>query len=83
MNELIGSLISNDSRFGKLMTKLGIIIIGNILFVLFSLPVVTIGASWAALSHVMLKAQRSNGVTNPFKQFWIGFKSNFKQATVV
>ena len=83
MRERINAFLSNESSFGKLMTKLGIIIGANLMFVLFSLPVLTLGAGWAALCHVMLKTLRGDGVLNPFKQFWLGFKANFRQATVV
>ncbi|MBR4193833.1 MAG: DUF624 domain-containing protein [Oscillospiraceae bacterium] len=83
MRERINAFLSNESSFGKLMTKLGIIIGANLMFVLFSLPVLTLGAGWAALCHVMLKTLRGDGVLNPFKQFWLGFRANFKQATVV
>ncbi|MEF2885683.1 MAG: YesL family protein, partial [Ruminococcus sp.] len=65
------------------MTKIGIIICANLMFILFSLPFVTIGASYAALYRVMFKTMRSGGVTNPFKQFWLGFKTSFLQATIV
>jgi uncharacterized membrane protein YesL len=64
------------------MTRIGIVIAANLMFILFSLPVVTTGASFVALYHVMLKTLRGDGVINPFKQFWIGFKSNFRQATI-
>ena len=83
MHELINSFISNESPFGRVMTKIGIIIGANLMFILFSLPVVTIGASYAGLYRVMLKTLRSGGVTNPFKQFWIGFKTSFLQSTAV
>ncbi len=82
MKNFINSFMSNESTFGKFMTKVGIIIVANLMFILFSLPVVTIGACYAALYHVMFKTLRSNGNINPFKQFWIGFKTNFKQATI-
>ena len=83
MGERINAIMGNDSTFGKLMTKVGIIIAANLMFVLFSLPVITIGASYAGLYRVMLKTLRSGGVTNPFKQFWIGFKTCFLQSTIV
>lgn len=82
MREIISGLLSNESPFGRLMTRFGIVIAANILFVLFSMPVVTAGAAFVALYHVMLKTLRGDGVINPFKQFWVGFKSNFKQATI-
>ena len=81
MRERINAFLSNESSFGRLMTKLGIIIGANLMFVLFSMPVLTLGAAWAALDHVMLKTLRGDGVLNPFKQFWIGFRTNFRQAT--
>ncbi|MBR1781475.1 MAG: DUF624 domain-containing protein [Oscillospiraceae bacterium] len=77
-----GDLISNESAFGKVMTRLGIVIAANVLFCLFSLPVFTIGAAYTALYHVMLKTLRGDEVINPFVQFWRGFKDNFKQATL-
>ena len=64
------------------MTKLGTIIAANLMFAVFSLPFFTIGAGLTALYHVMFKTLRSGGVVNPFKQFWTGFKTNFKQATI-
>lgn len=83
MHELIGSLISNESKFGRIMTRCWVVIGGNLMFILFSLPVVTMGAGFAALSHVMFKALRGDGAINPIVQFWKGFRSNFKQATIV
>lgn len=82
MGEKLQGFLDNESTFGRLMTRCGIIIGANIMFILFSLPVVTVGASYVALYHVMLKTLRGDGVLNPFKQFWIGFKNNFKQATI-
>lgn len=82
MNILVQGFLDNDSFFGRFMTKLGIIIAANLMFIVFSLPFFTMGAGLTALYHVMLKTLRSKSVINPFKQFWIGFKSNFKQATI-
>lgn len=81
MNTFLQGFLDNDSYFGRFMTKLGIIIAANLMFVVFSLPFFTMGASLTALYHVMLKTLRSGGVVNPFKQFWEGFKTNFKQST--
>ena len=83
MHELIGSLISNDSLFGRIMTRIGTVIAANLMFILFSMPVITAGPALAALYHTMLKMLRSKDAINPFKQFWKGFKGNFKQATIV
>ncbi|MBQ6386542.1 MAG: DUF624 domain-containing protein [Lachnospiraceae bacterium] len=82
MGEILSSFLSNDSRFGKLMTRCGVIIGGNLMFILFSMPVLTAGAAYTALHFVMLKALRGDGQINPFRTFWAGFKENFLQATV-
>jgi uncharacterized membrane protein YesL len=82
MGNRIAAFFDNDSVFGRLMTKCGIVIAANMMFVLFSIPIVTIGASMCGLYHVMLKMRRGDGDINPFRQFWAGFKGNFKQATI-
>lgn len=82
MNTWLQGFLDNDSFFGKLMTKIGIIIAANLMFVLFSVPFVTVGAGLTALYHVMFKTLRGGGICNPFREFWAGFKNNFRQATV-
>lgn len=82
MNFLRGFL-DNESAFGRLMTRCGIIIACNIMFVLLSIPIVTIGAGYAAMYYTLMRTLRGDGVINPFKEFWKGLKMNFKQATAV
>ena len=82
MHEIIGSLISNESLFGRIMSRIGTVIAANLMFVFLSMPVVTAGAAFAGLYHTMLKMLRSKDAINPFKEFWKGFKGNFKQATI-
>ena len=79
---MIQSFLDNDSFFGRFMTKLGIIIAANIMFVLLSIPFFTIGAGLSALYYVMFRTLRNDGVVNPFKEFWNGLRLNFKQATI-
>jgi hypothetical protein len=47
----IGGFLSNDSKFGKMMTKIGTIIVLNILFVISCVPVVTVGPALSALYY--------------------------------
>ena len=82
MGRLIGGLLSNDSTFGRIMTRCGIIVGANLMFVLCCLPVITIGPGLAALYYVMLKTLRGDGVLNPFKEFWHGLKMNFRQGVL-
>lgn len=74
--------LDNESAFGRLMTRCGIIIAANVMFMLLTIPIVTIGAGWAAMYHTLLRTLRGDGVINPFKEFWKGLKGNFKQATI-
>lgn len=77
----IQSVLDNNSVFGRLMTRCGILIAANLLFILFSIPIVTAGASFAALYYTMLKVLRGEDELNPFRTFWQGFRENFKQGT--
>jgi uncharacterized membrane protein YesL len=54
----------------------------NFLWIIFSIPIFTIGASTTASYYVMGKLLRgeSSGV---IKDFWKSFKMNFKQSTIV
>lgn len=38
MNQMVQGFLDNDSFFGRFMTKLGIIIAANIMFMLLSIP---------------------------------------------
>ena len=82
MGRFIGGIFSNESTLGRIMTAFGIMIGANILFAVFSLPVVTIGPGLAALHYVMLKMLHRDNSLNPFKTFWEGFRQNLKQGTV-
>ena len=83
MQSKLSGLLSNESLFGRLMTRCGIVIAANLLFVLFSFPVVTTGAAYAALYYVMLKALNGEPNLNPFRVFFQGFRQNFKQGSAV
>lgn len=82
MKKRIWGFLGNDSPFGRAMNLCGIIIAANILFVLLSIPVITIGPALASLYHVMLRFLRSDGEINPFKEFWTGLKNNVRQAFI-
>jgi uncharacterized membrane protein YesL len=82
MGNRIAAFFDNDSPFGRLMNRCWLIIAANLCFCIFSIPIVTIGASMCGMYRVMLKTLRGDGDINPLKQFWKGFKENFKQATI-
>ena len=82
MGRLIGGIFSNESAIGRIMTALWIIIASNILFSIFSLPVVTIGPGLAALHYVMLKRLHRDSQLSPVRTFWEGFRQNLKQGII-
>ena len=70
--------------YGPLMTTLGKIgdaVILNLLVLLFSLPVVTMGAAVTAGHYTALKMLRNE--ESIFSDFWKSFCANLKQATCI
>ena len=57
------------------------LIVVNLIFILFSLPVITIGPAFAGMIHVIFKIIRDRPVF-PFSDFIDGFKKNFRQSFV-
>ena len=82
MGRLIGGLLDNESPFGRIMLKCFLIIGANILFIVTSIPVITIYPGLIALYSVMLRHLHSGNVTNPWKAFIQGFKENFRQGMI-
>ena len=83
MKTRITAFLSNDSAFGQLMAKIWIVIGSNLMFMIFSLPVITIGPGLVALYHVHLKSMRGHPDLNPVTEFWHGSRNNFRQAIIV
>ena len=75
-------LFSEDSALGRFLNRLYVIITSNLLFVLFSLPVVTIGASLSALNYTLMKFRRGDRFFKVTAMFWRGFKESFVRSTV-
>lgn len=77
----MGKIFNYDAPFWRGMNKVADVIILNVLTILFSIPLVTIGAAVTALYDAMWKLQRDDGTV--WNNFWSAFKSNFKQSTVI
>lgn len=75
-------LFNLDNPFMNLLSRACDLVIANMLFLICCLPVVTIGASSAALHKVCqdIVLDRDNVVMRPFFR---AFRQNFKQATLV
>lgn len=71
-----------DNILIKMLNRLGDVLILSLTFVLFSLPIVTIGASITALYYTAMKSLTlEDGYI--FKFFVKSFKENLKQSTII
>ena len=78
----MGGLFSLDSPLCRTLTKIADIWILNFIFVITSLPVVTLGASITALNHMSMKMARGKeGYI--IRGYLKSFKQNFKQSTIL
>ena len=71
-----------ESPFFTAMSKVADFIILNLLFILCSIPIITMGASMTALSYVMLK-MKEDEEGYLVRSFFKSFKANFLQATAI
>ena len=73
---------SYDSKFSQVMLKFCYACWLNLLWMVCSIPVVTLGAATTALYYVTLKLARGEE-GNVTAMFFRSFRENFKQATVL
>ncbi|GLB27215.1 hypothetical protein LXJ15735_34560 [Lacrimispora xylanolytica] len=79
---MLSGFFNYDNPVWRFIGKFGDLILLNILWLIFSIPIFTIGASTTAVYYVTLKLARDDdGYT--IKSFFKSFKENFKQATVI
>ena len=75
-------LFNEDNFLNKALNLCGDVIIANKLFVICSIPIITIGPSLTALYHCMLRSVKGNN-NGTVKTFFRAFKENFKQSLAV
>ncbi len=71
-----------DSLLWRILNTLADVMIMTLLWLVFCIPLVTIGASTAALYTCVFRYRRGEGVRF-IREFWEAFRSNFKQATAL
>lgn len=71
-----------DSPLMEFLSKLADLMILNLLWLVCSLPIVTIGASTTALYGCLLNLAKNGGLPLT-RKFFADFKSNFKKATIL
>lgn len=76
------SIFNINGKFYSMMLKISDIVILNCLFIIMSIPLITIGANLTALYYVGFKIVQDEEY-NVFKSYWKSFRENFKQATLL
>lgn len=78
----MGGIFSLDSPLMQGLNKIIDFLFLSVLWFIFCIPLITIGASTSALYYTANKTLRNNrGYV--WQQFWHGFKSSFKQSTIL
>ena len=75
-------LFNYNNGIFRAINKFADCIFVSILWIIFSIPIFTIGASTTALYYTVRKVIRYER-SNLWKEFWESFRLNFKQSTVV
>ena len=78
MNRVFGY----DSPLGEILTKIVDCICVSMLWLVCSLPVITMGASSTALYAAVHRCIR-NGTSGLWRSFWDAFRENWKRSTLV
>lgn len=78
----MGALFNLDNPVWSFMGRVADLVILNILAVICSIPIFTIGASWTAMYFVAIRIVRKEE-SYVIRDFFRSFKENFKQATII
>lgn len=71
-----------ESPVGRVLTRVVDLVILNVLYILFCLPVFTIGAATSALYYCTVRMADGTFIS-ALRDFWRGFKDNFRAVTPV
>ncbi len=78
----MGKIFAYDSPLIQTINKIVDCVFVSLLWLIFSIPIITFGASTAALYYTVNKVIRHHR-SSVFKEFWRSFKESFKQSTIV
>ena len=76
------NLFNEDGIWGRTFNFLGQLIALNLLWMVCSIPVITVGTSTTALYYCVLKLKK-DGDCSISKQYWKSFRQNFIQSTII
>ena len=74
-------IFNMDGPVFRFLSRLADLMLLNVIFIICSLPIITIGASVTAMSYVSLKMKDDEG--DVVRSFFKSFKQNFKQSTLI
>ena len=74
--------LNPESKGMQLFYKISEMMLLSVLWVVASIPIVTMGAASSAIYYSVVKVIR-NREGYAWKEFWRGFRINFKQATII
>lgn len=80
---MFSNLFNYDNPVWRFMGKFFDVMILNILWVICSIPIVTMGASTTAVYYVTLRLVRDEEGSSTIKDYFHSFKQNFKQSTII
>lgn len=75
------NLLNEDNVVHIALNIIGDIILANLLFILCSIPLITIGPSFTALYHCILRTVKGNN-NGTVKTFFRAFRENFVQSLI-
>lgn len=78
----MGAIFNLDNPVWNFMGKVADLVLLNLLAIVCSIPIFTIGASWTAMYFVTIRMVRKED-SYIIKDFFRSFKENFKQATII
>lgn len=71
-----------DGGYTQIISKIFDALVLGLLWLLLCLPVITAGAATTALYYALIKSLRNNR-GYAVREFWHGFRTNWRQATVI
>lgn len=78
----MANILNYDNKFFQIINKLVDCFYISLLWIIFCIPIVTIGTSTTAMYYTVNKVLRGNrGYV--WRSFWDSFKSNFKQSAII
>ena len=77
----MGKIFNLDSPVVQAVGKVGQMMITTLTWLIFCLPIVTVGAATVAMCRIMINLKEDKSCA--FKEFFRAFKENFKKATLL